>query len=220
MQITVQGQATASLPPERATAHLELGFEGPDKQGVLARTTELANEFGAYLEWLKGLDPSPTTWSALLPIGTRSWRPYSNDGKVQPVRHAASCWAKVKFSDFRALAKFIDQWGGREGVSLRNVEWALTEAAREREEEGVLTRAVASARARAQTIATAAGAGEVRFLELADPGLLPDAGPAQESYSSAKMMRSMDGGMGGEGVDLRPEDVDLEARVHARFTTD
>ncbi|AQP45877.1 SIMPL domain-containing protein [Tessaracoccus flavus] len=221
MQITVQGEATASFPPERATVHLELGFEGPDKAAALQRATQLANELGSHLERLAQMTPSPTTWSAILPIGTRSWRPHSNDGAVLPLRYAASCRAKVKFSDFRALAQFIDQWGGVDGVSVRQVEWTLTERAKRKEEEAVLARAVEVARARAQTIATAAGSGQVRVIDIADPGLLGQGLVAQESHGSAAMMRSLyDGGAQGDGVDLRPEDVDLVARVHARFTTD
>lgn len=221
MQITVTGEATAAFRPERATVHLDLGFEAADQESAVQRATVLANEFAAHVDELAGLDPAPTTWSALLPIATRHWRPYSQDGTVLPMRYAASATAKVKFQDFQALSRFIDGWGSRPGVTVAFVEWSLAQEARTREEVAVLSRAVDAARTRAQTMADAAGAGTVRFLEIADPGLLVD-GTAEANYgTSAKMMRaSYDGGAPGEGVNLQPEDVELEARVHARFTTD
>lgn len=219
MQITVEGHATAAFPPERATVHLSLGFEGSDKEAVLEQTTRLANQFSAALEQLRDAADSPTTWSALLPIGTRSWRPYANDGTVLPMRYAAHATAKVKFRDFGGLSRFIDVWGARSGVSVGHVEWALTEKRTVTEEEAVLARAVAAARRRAETMAQAAGAGGVRFLELADPGLLQSRSDSPETMAyGAKMRSAMDSG--GEGATLVPEDVELQARVHARFTTD
>lgn len=217
MQITVQGRATASFTPERATVHLTIGFDGSDKQRVLAEATALANEFGAAVEQLRAQPDSPITWSALLPVGTRSWRPYSDQGKVLPLRHSASCQAKVKFRDFQALSRFVDAWGGRDGIAIGYVEWTLTEARRVREEDATLARAVEEARRRAQTMATAAGAGEVTFVELSDPGLLGGGRESQQAYSAMAMRgKAMDSG-GGEGVSLMPEDVELEANVQARF---
>lgn len=217
MQLTVLGEATAAFAPQRATVHLQLGFEGPDKERALARTTELAVEFAAAIDRLRQQQPAPITWSAMLPIGTRSWRPYAQDGTIKPLRHGASCRVEIKFCDFRALSAFIDAWGGRDGVSVGHVEWTLTEANRIHEEGQVLARAVEAARQRAQTMATAAGAGAVRFVELADPGLLA-AGLQAEAVGYAKMARGA--AHDGEGANIVPEDVELAASVHARFSAE
>ena len=72
MDITVVGTARASLAPERGTLHLTLGHEGGDKAQVLQATTALVQSFGAYVDELKSAQPSPTTWSAILPVRTRS----------------------------------------------------------------------------------------------------------------------------------------------------
>ncbi|HJE52504.1 MAG TPA: SIMPL domain-containing protein [Tessaracoccus flavescens] len=218
MQITVQGHASAAYRPERATVHLTIGFEGAEKERVLAQATELGNALAHDVEAIKAQADSPVTWSAMLPISTRSWRPYSNEGKVLPIRHAASAQVKIKFRDFKALSRFIDQWGGRDGVTVGWVEWALTEERRVREENSVLTRAVEAAYDRAQTMARAANAGDVRFLEVADPGLMPGARAETQMAYSMKARGAAD--TGGEGINLAPEDVELEATVHARFTTD
>ena len=196
-----------------------IGFEGADKHRVVEESTALANDFAAAVDELRRQSDPPVTWSAMLPMGTRSWRPHSNTGQVMPMRHGASAAAKVKFRDFRQMSAFIDRWGGLDGVAVHGVEWTLTEQRRVAEEAAVLARAVEAARHRAQAMAVAAGAGGVRFVELADPGLLSVGREfaGQEAYA----MKAR-GGMydSGEGLSIAPEDVELDASVHARFTTD
>ncbi len=172
MEITVIGTGRAALAPERATIHLTAGFEGADKAQVVRRTTDLVNALSAELTRLREHESRPTTWSAVLPIGTRSWRPWSDKGTVLPMRYAASSRVQVKFRDFRALSGFADAWGGLEGVTLGHVEWTLTEATRKETDERVRAEAVVDARERAQVYATAAGGGVVRCVQIADPGLL------------------------------------------------
>jgi uncharacterized protein YggE len=220
MEITVAGTGSASLRPERATIHLTAGFEGPEPQGPMAATTDLVRRLSAELARLKGADPSPTTWSAVLPIRTRSWRPFSDKGTVPPPVHAASAQVQVKFRDVGALARFVDAWGGVDGVTIVGVRWTLTEATRQDEERRVLARAVEQARERARVIAAAAGAGDVRVVEVADPGLLggdrhgtsaPSAVAGRPAAEAARAALAP--------VDLAPEDVELSAVVHARFVT-
>ena len=81
-------------------------------------------------------------------------------------------------------------------------------------EESALTEAVADARRRAQVMAAAAGAGEVRVLEVADPGLLSGGEAAQDS--GVRFARAY-GANGGEGIAVVPEDVTVEAAVQVRF---
>jgi uncharacterized protein YggE len=180
---------------------------------VHALTAEIAR--------LRDHESAPTTWSAVLPIGTRSWRPWSDKGAVLPMRHAASAMLKVKFRDFRALAGFADTWGGVDGVTLGGVEWTLTEGEQKRVEQEVLAGAVAQARERAQVLATAAGGGPVRCVEIADPGMLPERsfGGGPPMAYAMRSGKAMDTG-GGEGIEIAPQDVEVEAVVHARFVAD
>ena len=112
MDITVVGTGLASLAPERATLTLSAAHEGADKAQVLARTSELVQALTTEIARLRDHESKPTTWSAVLPIGTRSWRPWSEKGEVLPLRHAASSTIRIKFRDFRALSGFADAWGG------------------------------------------------------------------------------------------------------------
>ena len=221
MEITVSGTGRSSLRPERATLHLTAGFESGDKAEAMSEATRVVNELSADLRRLKELDPSPTTWSAVLPIGTRSWRPWSDQGAILPMRHAASARIMVKFRDFPTLAGFADHWGGRPGITLGHIEWTLTEARQKETERSVLAQAVEVARERAQVLATAAGAGEVRCLEVSDPGMLGHRTEGEPMMLAAsRSAYAKDAGGGGEGIEIAPEDVDIEATVHARFTAD
>ena len=127
----------------------------------------------------------------------------------------------VKFRDFPTLAGFADHWGGRPGVTLGHIEWTLTETRQKETERSVLAQAVEVARERAQVLATAAGAGEVRCLEVSDPGMLGHRTEGEPMMLAAsRSAYAKDAGGGGEGIEIAPEDVDVEATVHARFTAD
>ena len=222
MDITVVGTGLASLPPERATLTLTAGFEGGDKAEVLTRATELVQRLTGEIARLKAHASQPLTWSAVLPIGTRSWRPWSDKGEILPMRHAAHSTLKLKFRDFRALSGFADAWGGVDGVTLGAIEWALTEGRQKETERAVLAQAVEQARERAQTLATAGGGGIVQCIEIADPGLLTDrtsaaAAPMASAMRSAKFSGGSDSG---GGIEIAPQDVEVEALVHARFSTE
>ena len=221
MEITVSGTGRSSLRPERATLHLTAGFESGDKAEAMSEATRVVNELSADLRRLKELDPSPTTWSAVLPIGTRSWRPWTDSGQLVPMRHSAHARIMVKFRNFPTLAGFADHWGGRPGVTLGHIESTLTETRQKETERSVLAQAVEVARERAQVLATAAGAGEVRCLEVSDPGMLGHRTEGEPMMLAAsRSAYAKDAGGGGEGIEIAPEDVDIEATVHARFTAD
>lgn len=205
------------MKPERGTVHLSVGCEA-DKQDVALRDcTTAVNALRAAIDQLAASNSSPITWFAVLPIRTRAWRPWNQDGKTLPMRFAASAQIKVKFSDFAALAQFANVHGSARYVKLDGVEWALTEITKERLQQQVLTEAVQDATSRASQIAKAAGASQVTALEIADPGLLSGihATPST-AFAAAQTMRG--GAPAADVPDLAPEDVELSAEVHARFT--
>jgi len=217
MDITVVGTHEYSVPPERGTIHLDVGFEGPELAGVLSASADLVNELNRHLEALRSGDAAPVTWHAVGPLGTRSWRPYNNQGLVMPLRHAASAHVQAKFRDFEALARFTGEWGARDGVRTGQVVWTLTDGRRTALESATLERAVQDARRRALVIARAAGAGEVEAVEVADPGLLSGTrgGAEAPQHHAAALRAAADSGESAAAV--LPEDVRGTATVHARY---
>lgn len=217
VEITVSGRAERRVPPELAVVTLRVGFEAERPEPAVRQTTELANALGSALRALRDAAPSPVRETALLPLSTSSWRPWSNDGRQLPLRHRAESRARLTFTDFAALPAFMDRWGREPGIQVDGVEWRLTRGTEDRVTAEVLAEAVRDARARAEALAAAAGEGRVSFVALSDSPLTP-AEPPQPRFARAAMMDSAGGG--GEGIDLTPEDIEIAAVVHARFTTD
>ncbi|GAB77992.1 hypothetical protein SAMN05421595_0506 [Austwickia chelonae] len=222
MDITVVGHKRTSLPPERATLHLTVSFESGDRTESLNRATASVHEVSACIRDLEGSGVSPVTWHAVLPITTRSWRPYSDARALLPMRYAATAVVKVKFRDFQVLTRFAHQVGTIAGVTLHDVEWSLTEINRRQVTGWVLGQAVEEARERALVVARAAGADDVEAVEIADQGLLSGVNStAGEAFQGGELRdAALALTTGGEnGIDIMPEDVSVEATVHARFTT-
>lgn len=218
MDITVVGSHEYSVAPERGTLHLQVGFEGGALPEVVGESIELVNAVSAQLEQLRAGGTAPVTWHAVGPLGTRSWRPYNNQGQIMPMRHAATAHVQAKFRDFTALARFAADWGVRDGIRVGRVEWSVTEQRRAELEAGTLERAVREARRRALVIARAAGAEEVEVVEVADPGLLSGTqGAAGTPLHQAAAFRSSAGAEAGDSAVILPEDVTGSATVHARF---
>lgn len=220
MKITVMGEAKAAFQPEIAVVHLSLGHESGDLDQAVEHASELADAMNSEFHGLKTQDPCPVEETVLLALSTRSWRPWAQDGSQLPLRHRATSRAKLTFNNFRALSNFIDVWGRKDGVSVDHVQWKLTDEREEAEKARILADAVDDARAKAEVLAQAAGAGAVTFVELSDSPFPDDGGAQPMAFAAAPMARGAAGGGGrGEGVDLTPEDIEVRSAVHARFTT-
>ncbi len=221
MRITVVGEHRLALRPERATLQVEVSFESASKDEPASAATRLIETLTPELEALRDAPSRPVSSFSVGAIATSSWRPWSDDGGVPPLRHAARARVGVTFADVRVLAAFIDRWAAVPGVSLADVAWSLTDERRADAEREVLAAAVARARERAQIIADAAGAGEVRFAEIADPELLgraEGAGAGVQGDGGGVQLLAVSRKMGdGQGIDLSPDDLEVTARLHVRF---
>lgn len=218
MRITVTGEAHAALAPELAVCHLSLGFESGSKEDAVRHATELAEAMSHEFQLMRDQDPSPVSETVLLPLSTRSWRPWASDGTQRPLRHRASSRAEVTFTNVQALSSFVDGWSRKDGVTVEHVAWELTRERRRRERAAILADAVGDARERAEILARAAGADGITFVELADDRYT-DNDPRPEMFAATMARGSAPASDSGEGVDLTPADIDIRAQVQAIFTT-
>lgn len=219
MQVSVIGENTIRIPPERAELHLTAGFEGEDKGQVVDATVELVSAVSAELGELTAPD-GPASRYTVGALRTDSWQPQNELGQVLHLRHTATVPITVRFEDFGELSRFASRCGARKGLRLGHVEWQLTETTLRSTRETASAAAVLNARARALAMAKAAGFTYVMPNELADPGLL--VGTPPEGPRPMEMMMRADSAMGGdqldpEAIDLRPEDIVVTAVVHGRF---
>jgi len=216
MDITVIGTAEASQAPDRATLHLTVTHEGPDRAAVVQRTTDLAKQVDTSVAALRDEDASSVVSSHLQALQTFSWRSYG-EGVAAETMHRASVAIQVEFADAGALSAFGSQWALADGINLEHVDWALTPEHQRQLEDSTLVEAVSDARVRAAALAGAAGAGELEIIEVGDPGLL---GGTEGSHGPvAKGMALMSSAYGGGGgpLDLSPQDIVVRTQVHVRF---
>jgi uncharacterized protein YggE len=215
--ITVQGSFTAWYPAERATVRLTVAFDGAKRDTVLSAASRAVQTVTASITHLHDPDAGPVTWFSCDRIRVWAQRPWNNEGKqLAPVHHAAIN-VTAKFKDFDALAEWIGQIAGVDGVQVNGIDWTLTDARRTSVTTEVRSRAVKDAADKASVFAQAIGLGQVNAIAIADPGMLGvnGSGPAP----APMMMRAaaVHGG-GGEGsLDFTPEDIEVSASVDARF---
>ncbi|MFC5727590.1 MULTISPECIES: SIMPL domain-containing protein [Nocardioides] len=219
-ELTVRGSYVAYQRPERGTARVALGFEGPKMQPVYDRVVNDLEAVKRSVEPLHDPERGPVTWWSTKHVRTWANRPWNQDGKQLPLVHHASVGVEVKFRDFAALATWVGHHvTNTAGFSLEGVQWALTEKNRQDLEKVVRTRAVQDAARRAQEYADALGLGTVRPVAIADAGMLggglhPMAGGGAEYLRMASAKDS-----GGE-LELSPEDIEVSVEVDARFVAD
>ncbi|WP_166906821.1 SIMPL domain-containing protein [Mycobacterium sp. DL440] len=217
IEIIVRGSFSAFQPPERATVHATLGYEGPAIEPEYERVVRDLDTVKSTITPLHQPDSGPVTWWSTGQVRTWANRPWNNEGKQLPLVHHASVDIQVKFSDFTALSR----WVGRHvtetgGFSLSRIEWALTTEHRDELVAQVHTRAVQDAVTRAQRYSDALALGRVRPVAIGDAGMLSR---SPEDSSSPRMMRAMamSPGGGAPELDFAPADIEVSVSVDAKF---
>ena len=214
--ITVQGEYTARYAAERALATISIGFEGAERGPVFELTTDVSDLVRERIIELHDPRTGPVTWWASDSVRVWSSKPWNNEGKQLPPVHHSTIEFRVRFNDFPALARWIEEIALIEGATIGSIDWDLTDPRRTAVTAEVRSRAVKDAVSKATVFAQSIGLGTVRAIALADPGMLGDQGSAlhggYEEVSGLAMSRSV----GGE-LSLKPADIEVSASVDARF---
>lgn len=215
--ITVQGRFSTWHQPERATVQLRVGLEGADRQRVFDGTTRAADTVRSSITALHDAQSGPVTWWSSDTLAVWSTKPWNNEGRqLAPVIHAAINFS-VRFSDFAALTRWIEEIAAIDSVTVGHIEWSLTQARTTTVTAEVRSRAVKDAVAKASVYAQSIGLGQVKAIALADPGMLGDQGSGPAPYIQDAMMMRAVGGAGDTELVLKPEDIEVSAVVDARF---
>lgn len=211
MQITVQGEASESLAPTRATVTANVQAQDLDPATAKARMSASTAIIHASLSALAETENTPVeSWSMGAPT-TWTSRPWKEDGSQgSPVHYAQTTFIAV-FTNFEAVSEWMEQQSNLDSVELPEVSWGLSDHEHDTVTSRVRALAVRNAKAKALEYARAAQFSSVEFIEIADVGLLNSATAESASYG---MMRSakMD------SVTVRPQDITVSASVQARFT--
>jgi uncharacterized protein YggE len=218
--ITVQGQHSDFHPAERATVHISIHVDGARRGPVFDAANAAAEDVRGRVTGLHESQVGPITWWSSDNVQLWGDRPWSQDGKQLPIVYHASINFTAKFSDFGALARFVEDMAGIDGVTISQLEWTLTDARRVAVTAEVRSRAVKDAVSKATVYAQSIGLGSVRAIAIADPGMLGDqvgavAGGMQFA-ASARQFKAMDAAASPQ-LSLKPEDIEVSAVVDARF---
>jgi len=213
LELVVRGRASGSYPAERATVNVAVSIEGTDRETVYRNAVRmhepLTGDLGALLE-----SGAVAKWSSNQ-LRVFSFRP-SGEGSRR-LRYRVAVKVEAEFLDFEALSGFLDRWAVQDGVDVGYTAWDVTKANRVTYEALLRREAVADATAKAQAFADAAGRGAVTAVQLADPGMLGN-GSGEAQYPVARAMFAAPGGRGGgDSLELRPDDIELDVSVDARF---
>lgn len=216
--ITVQGRFSAYYPAERATLSLSVGLQGPDRSRVFEATNESAELVRTRIAGVHDKQAGPiTSWSS---DSVQVWaeKPWNANGlQLDPVFHTRIGFT-VKFSDFVHLAGFVEEMIAVPGATIEQVEWRLTEASTSAVLAEVRSRAVKDAVSKASVYAQSIGLGTVRAIALADEGMLSDLSAGGSAIrSGGPMLMTAAGDASGPQLSLKPEDIEVEAVIDARF---
>jgi len=215
VQLSVQGEQRVKVAPERAELALAVSAEGSDRARIVAEVTAAANRLAAELQVLQ--DRGAAERYAVRPLQTYAFRP----GRSAAQRFTATVDASVVFCDVEELGRYTSELATRPEVRLGHVRWFLTDATARRLQDECIEGAVRRARERAEAMARAAGAGALRIVEIADPGLLgaPEAtvglGAGPRMFAMAKAVREE-----AEPVAIVPEQIEVGALLQLRFAAD
>ena len=219
--ITVQGEFSAWYPAERATVAASVLTNGPERDDVFTRAVESSDALRNLIESLYDKAAGPVTWWSSDSVRVWSERPWNNQGKqLKAVFHAAVDFS-AKFSDFDALARWVESAAGIDAVTVSSIAWNLTDTTRTSATVEVRSRAVKDAVAKATVFAQSIGLGSVTAIALADPGMLGDpsgsGGAMRPVFARSAMSSTMVGSSGVPELALKPEEISVASIVDARF---
>lgn len=207
VKINVRGAHSVTMPPERASVYATVSADGPAIAPVLQLVATTLAEVSASLDAQHDPQRGPITQYTVEQIHKGAHRPYNQDGRQLPLVHTASATLTATFTDFDALAVWIERVAGLDGIGINHIEWALTDEHRQAVQRETRQEAVRDARRRAQDYAEALDLGPVQVRTISDTGL---SGPE----AKVMMARAVSGQ---PEITLRPEDVLIEAHVEATF---
>ncbi|GAB17122.1 hypothetical protein GOEFS_019_00350 [Gordonia effusa NBRC 100432] len=210
-EFLVRGTASQIYPAECVSVPLTAEFQESKSVVAHEKAVSLQSEIISAVRELEA-SGSVRKWSSDR-VRSRSYRPTDHDGRLQPPVYRTSISVSVEFTDFDALAPFMDAWGAREGVQIDELQWAVLRENRERYHADVRADAVRNAIAKAQSYADAVDAGTVRALILADPGMLSPGAPTGGPVTRSAMFAAP----AGPALEIRSGGVEISVSVDAQF---
>ncbi|SJN32812.1 hypothetical protein FM104_08055 [Microbacterium esteraromaticum] len=211
--ITVRGEHELRVSPERATVHLTVALDGPDRADVVERTLALAAPVRDSIT-SRETAGSVTEWTSQR-MSVLAERPWNNEGKRLAPVYRATVEFTATFSDISEMSVWATELSVDDGVSLGYIDWHLTPQTEAEVEREVATQAVGVAVSRARAYAEALGLKNVTPLEIADRGLISEGAGQMSKALAVGGMMSMDAAA--PAMEFQAEEIAVSATVEGRF---
>ena len=214
----MQGRFSGFYTPERASLHISVGFDGPHRGVAFDSATASAARVRSRISGMLDKVAGPIISFSSDTVQVWSDRPWNQSGlMMDPVFHSRIGFL-VRFTDFEALATFIEDIVGVEGVTVGPLRWDLTETTRSAAIAEVRSRAVKDAVVKATIYAQSIGLGTVKAVAIADEGMLDGVRAGSSSHGAARELRmTAASDQTAPQLSLTPEELEIAAVVDARF---
>lgn len=212
MKITVEASVTRRVVAEMARVHIDATWEAAARHRAVSEAGRVAKLVSSELGKLTG---EGVESYSVDPARVSTTRPVGEDGRLGPPRTTALVRIQALFSDADVLSTWAAAVAGRDGVTISQVEWMLSDATAAAVEEEVLTEAMTRARARALALAKAEGADDVETIRVTDRGSFAP------RVAQAMFAREMldDAGGSHSPVQVVPEFIEVNAAIMVRYET-
>lgn len=230
--INVDGTSTISRRAERAVVSVQVSSSGPDQQQVASEVTTVAKTLQRMLRELSKNEVPPgstaadsataiTHWS-MNTLSTGSYTVYhdrdsrKHESERQKSRHYnAHVTFEIKFADFTILGSVCTDLAKMQFVSVRNIDWRLTDKTKASLVGMSRKLAVDDAVSKAKDLASAVGKNTVAAVEINTDsnGYGRSAGMfgATRAYAAANTVE------GEDALNFEPEDVDMSCSIQVKF---
>ncbi len=211
--ITVRGEYEARIAPERASIHVSVAAEGPERTGVVEQVMRLSEPLRSSITERQTVG-SVADWTSTR-LAMRAERPWNSEGKRLAPVYKATIDFTATFTEASELSLWVSEISSWDGVEIGWVNWHLTPETRARVEREVAASAVGVAVARAESYAAALHLSTVTPLEIADTGLI-----SSDRRSDPQPMMARGAAFAAESapaMEYEPDEIVVSATVEARF---
>ena len=219
--IRVDGAATRTVPPERATVQVAAVSTGDAQAAVLS------GAISAHAAVIAAVEPLAASgavgrWTAAT-VTLATFREWVEQGVGEArtgsnvTRYRAAGAVEVEFTDLAAVGGFVTAVAAIDGVQIPGIAWSLTEATTAALTREVRQAAARDAAERAATFADAYGLGSP-VLERIDEGVSRFVGEPVPVGRAFAMKASFDAAGESAGFDLRPGEITVDTEVTAVFS--
>jgi len=220
LRIDVQGHSTISKPAERATLYILVTATGIDQKTAIQDVTKASNSIQNLLKSdlaPKDASGKPTADAAVTQwtmTGLSTWT-FTTFGHVGGQNQTAKIDFEVTFRDFSRLGSVVTNLSSTPHVSIKRIQWSLTEETRRAYSGQNRREAVEDAFAKARDYADAVGLANVTAVDITDSlAPVPFHGPTLFGSTAA---RGPGFAAAPQELSFEPEDIEMHSQIRVIF---